>query len=165
MILQPQIPVEQQSIQSPGSPLWGLWQKCHCAFSKKPIYCSAGAWLYIWECFQRKNGPKIILLSSIFLPLFSLNICNMTVFFFGRYQTISFVWFDFQRQRGGDMTHSMQSARNMSGCFHLKPQFQIKKKPTISSEEEKSGKMAKKTTSWLIFSKPVGAKARVVLED
>lgn len=52
MILQPQIPVEQRSIQSPVSL---LWQKWYCAFSK-PIYCSAGVWVYFVERFSRKTG-------------------------------------------------------------------------------------------------------------
>lgn len=43
MTPQPKIPVELQSILSPGSLIAGRWQQSHCIFSKKLIYCSAGA--------------------------------------------------------------------------------------------------------------------------
>lgn len=81
MILQPQIPVEQQSIQSPGSPLRGLWQKCYCAFSKKPIYCSAGAWVYFVKCFSRKMDQNYFSSMAFFFLCLSSYAWMMTFFF------------------------------------------------------------------------------------
>ncbi len=77
MILQPQIPVVMQSILSPGSPIWGLWQRSHCTFSKKPIYCSAGARVLNWTCFQVKKDPNnssLQHLSSLFHLHYNLGI-------------------------------------------------------------------------------------------
>lgn len=97
MILQPQIPVEQQSIQSPGSPLRGLWQKCYCAFSKKPIYCSAGAWVYFVKCFSRKMDQNYFPLWLFFVLCFSSDVWIMTlslsVYLFIRFTMILILYF------------------------------------------------------------------------